>query len=210
MIHISTAADFVLPLLMPGQIEDPFEQPENSARAVSARNLERISEAFRKTYNSLASANRNQISLSGTLFRPKISHFVSGTPVRNPSYIAGYHLASHPQMSRAVYKPSQEQHHIHQVQNRRQEDHPNNLNMQRKESHHGNSAKQRQEGHTNNWTKQRQDGLPSNSTKERQEGHLNNSTKQRQVGHLGTLTKQRPVQQYHSQGQPRWRPRSYQ
>ncbi|CAK7325742.1 unnamed protein product [Dovyalis caffra] len=162
------------------EIEDPFEQPENTARAVSAGNLMKISEAIQTTYHRLVSRNQNQISLLDTLVRPKIARFIAGTPVGNSSYTAGhpvrtpvgnssYHLTTRSQKSRSVYSPSQAQ---VQTLNTRQETHPNNSGMQRKGSH------------------------PSSSNNQRQKNHINNLTKERHFPH------------HLSQGQPVWRPKS--
>nr|XP_023920033.1 uncharacterized protein LOC112031578 [Quercus suber] len=54
-------------------IEDPFEQPENSARAVRMSGLTRISEVFEISRRRLSSADQNQDSLLTTLVRPQVS-----------------------------------------------------------------------------------------------------------------------------------------
>ena len=61
----------LLALLMAGKIEDPFEQPENSARAVKISGLTRISEAFEMS--RVISADQNLDSLLATLVWPQVS-----------------------------------------------------------------------------------------------------------------------------------------
>ncbi|KAL9402456.1 hypothetical protein Peur_006305 [Populus x canadensis] len=105
-------------------IEDPFEQPENTARAVSAGNLVKISEAIQTTYLKLVLVNQNRFSVLEALVRPRISRFIAGTPagnssntgghrvrapVGNSSYTAGQHLMTRSQISRSVYSQSQAQ-----------------------------------------------------------------------------------------------------
>ncbi|KAL0003187.1 hypothetical protein SO802_016968 [Lithocarpus litseifolius] len=84
-------------------IEDPFEQPENSARAVSMSGLTRISKAFEISCRRLSSAEQNQDSLLVTLVRSQVSQEIRAGP-RNPvSYGGGYqpHL-THPHVHRNV------------------------------------------------------------------------------------------------------------
>uniref|UniRef100_A0A2P2JSI1 Zinc finger protein n=1 Tax=Rhizophora mucronata TaxID=61149 RepID=A0A2P2JSI1_RHIMU len=217
-------------------IEDPFEQPENTARGVSAGNLTKISEAFQTTYQKLVSSNQNQMSLLDTLVRPHISHSITGIPVGNPRYPPMYHPTTHLQMSMPVHSAPQGQH----LKNVRQGDHPNNLSRQRKESGPNNLSKQKkggspnnltnqrqgghpnnlaaqrpeshpnnlQESHPNKLNKQKQDRQPKNLTKQTQEIHPSNIAKQKQESHPNKSIDKRPVQRYHSQGQLRWRPKN--
>ncbi|KAJ6720483.1 POLY A polymerase CID PAP -RELATED [Salix viminalis] len=164
-------------------IEDPFEQPENTARAVSAGNMIRISEAIQTTYHRLVMANQNQISLLDVLVRPRISRSIATpvgnssytaghnfrTPVGTSSYMAGQHITTHSQISRSVYSPSQAQFQTH---NTRQASHPNISSVQRMASR------------------------PSSSTNRRQENQINNSTSPRYVPRS------------YIQGRPGWRPKS--
>ncbi|XP_058109508.1 protein HESO1 isoform X2 [Magnolia sinica] len=60
-------------------IEDPFEQPENSARAVGTNQLIEISEAFQRTYHLLSSASLDRNFLIANLVRPNISSMLGGT-----------------------------------------------------------------------------------------------------------------------------------
>ncbi|KAJ4824390.1 hypothetical protein Tsubulata_026334 [Turnera subulata] len=119
-------------------IEDPFEQPENTARAVSAGNLIRMNEAIQTTYRMLVSANRNPSSLLPALVGPQVSRYISGSPINHPSLTVGNHIATHPQMSKSVYLPPQAQHHIHNV---------------RQQRHSGNSTKQGHGSRLNNSTR---------------------------------------------------------
>nr|GLL22114.1 protein HESO1-like [Ipomoea trifida] len=54
------------------QIEDPFEQPVNSARGVSSKQLARISETFKTTCNKLSSPNQDLSLHISTLVRPRV------------------------------------------------------------------------------------------------------------------------------------------
>ncbi|KAI3954571.1 hypothetical protein MKW98_019702 [Papaver atlanticum] len=54
-------------------IEDPFEQPDNAARAVSMNQLPRISEAFEKTHRSLVSSYQNRNSVIYALVGRRVS-----------------------------------------------------------------------------------------------------------------------------------------
>nr|GLL32477.1 protein HESO1-like [Ipomoea trifida] len=53
-------------------IEDPFEQPVNSARRVSSKQLPRISETFKTTCNKLSSPNQDLSLYISTLVRPRV------------------------------------------------------------------------------------------------------------------------------------------
>ncbi|KAI4384492.1 hypothetical protein MLD38_002642 [Melastoma candidum] len=65
-------------------IEDPFEQPENSARTVSNKNLGRISEVFVMTHRRLVSSSQDRLDLLGP--RSQLSQFVTRPLVTIPSY----------------------------------------------------------------------------------------------------------------------------
>ncbi|BFG22726.1 hypothetical protein CerSpe_090000 [Prunus speciosa] len=86
-------------------IEDPFEQPENSARAVSKRELSRISETFEMSHHMLISPN--QSSLLATLVRPQTLSLMVRTPVRSPVYNSERRQPTHPQRFRAEGSHSQ-------------------------------------------------------------------------------------------------------
>ncbi|XP_020541230.1 protein HESO1 isoform X2 [Jatropha curcas] len=200
-------------------IEDPFEQPENTARAVSARNLKRISEAFQMTYQRLVLANGNQGSLLSTLVRPHILKFIAGNPVRNPSYTPMHYQNTHLQISRAVASPS---HVHHQIK------HPNHFTKQRLENHANNSNSQDQhpvqttrlETYPKHFTKRRQghaddtrlEKHPNYFTEKRLEKHPIHFTKQRQETHSDSLSKQRqesnPKNSTRQNPQHIWRPKS--
>ncbi|XVF23954.1 hypothetical protein REPUB_Repub13aG0084300 [Reevesia pubescens] len=91
-------------------IEDPFEQPENSARAVCRKQLIKISEAFETTRRILISANLTQNTLLPTLVGPQISRFIPKHTVSSSSYNGGQYLNTRPQLHRAVHSPLQVQH----------------------------------------------------------------------------------------------------
>ncbi|XP_040999627.1 protein HESO1-like isoform X1 [Juglans microcarpa x Juglans regia] len=100
-------------------IEDPFEQPENSARAVNMSKLTLISEAFQTTYRRLISANQNKGSLVAALVRPEVSQSIIPRPrVWNPTHNGGHHQShpTRPQVHRSLHSISQAQ---HQFQNLR-------------------------------------------------------------------------------------------
>ncbi|KAK1572014.1 hypothetical protein Q3G72_026219 [Acer saccharum] len=91
-------------------IEDPFEQPENSARAVSVMQLGRISEAFMMTHNMLITPNQDRYSVLSTLTREQTLQFIEGPPVSYPNY-NGQHRRNRPQVHQAVHSPARVQHH---------------------------------------------------------------------------------------------------
>ncbi|KAK2441973.1 polynucleotide adenylyltransferase [Trifolium repens] len=94
-------------------VEDPFEQPENSARSVSSGQLKKIAEAFLKTYSLLTSQNQNQSSLLTQLAPPYVSRLIARPVIPNynvrpaipnynvrpaiPNYLGGYSLPTQPQ-----------------------------------------------------------------------------------------------------------------
>ncbi|XP_030534566.1 protein HESO1 [Rhodamnia argentea] len=100
-------------------IEDPFEQPENTARAVSSRQLKRISEAFEVTHHWLTSYSHNQTTILAALVRPHEVQFLTQTPVRNGSYKGG-RLGLMPWNQRALKSPSQMQHQHQRTRNNHQ------------------------------------------------------------------------------------------
>ncbi|GFZ15029.1 nucleotidyltransferase family protein [Actinidia rufa] len=109
------------------KVEDPFEQPANTARTVSIRQLTNISQAFRTTHQMLTSGNQNQSSAIATLVRPQVSQLFPRTPI-NPNAFTSGNGRARPQMHRAVHSPSQVQHRIH---NTRVDRRPNNGTMHR-------------------------------------------------------------------------------
>ncbi|KAH7537149.1 hypothetical protein FEM48_Zijuj03G0061300 [Ziziphus jujuba var. spinosa] len=86
-----------------GKVEDPFEQPQNTARAVNSKQLSRISEAFESTYRRLISVHPSRNSLLDTLVQPKTLRFISRAPVRNHSHNAGYDESTNPQWQRSEH-----------------------------------------------------------------------------------------------------------
>ncbi|GLT43821.1 hypothetical protein SLA2020_177510 [Shorea laevis] len=112
-----------LPKNKPLFIEDPFEQPENTARTVRLKKLTEISEAFKTTHRTLVAGNQTRNSLLSALARPHIYPFIISGSVSYPSYNDGRNLATHPQAHwagnalpqmqhqyQAVNSPSQVQH----------------------------------------------------------------------------------------------------
>ena len=93
----------LLALLMAGKIEDPFEQPENSARAVKISGLTRISEAFEISRRRLSSADQNQDSLLVTLVRSQVSQEIRARLSNPVAYGGGYQPhPTHPHVHRNV------------------------------------------------------------------------------------------------------------
>lgn len=82
-------------------VEDPFEQPQNTARSVSARQLRRISETFLNTYSLLTSKNQSQDSLLQDLAPTHVVRRITRPPFRN----YGRGCPIQPQMPRAVQLP---------------------------------------------------------------------------------------------------------
>ncbi|XP_058207139.1 protein HESO1 [Rhododendron vialii] len=105
-------------------VEDPFEQPANSARTVGSRQLVRISEVFRTTHHVLISGNQNQHSLIATLARPQVSQLFARMPANPSGYNSGYIATPRPQM----HSPMQAQ---YQNQHRRVNRRPNDILVNR-------------------------------------------------------------------------------
>ncbi|XP_050250560.1 uncharacterized protein LOC126697563 isoform X3 [Quercus robur] len=105
-------------------IEDPFEQPENSAKAVRISALTRISEAFEISRRRLSSADQNQDSLLVTLVRSQVSQEIRARLSNPVSYGGGYqsHL-THPHVHRNVNLQAETQ---NKFQNLRLESNSNN------------------------------------------------------------------------------------
>ncbi|XP_052170508.1 protein HESO1 isoform X2 [Diospyros lotus] len=105
-------------------VEDPFEQPANTARTVNQRNLSRISETFQTTHQMLISGNQDYNSVLATLVGPQVSQFLQRRPVHNPrprAYIS-QNSRARPQTDRAVNLSMQGQ---NQFQNARVDRRPN-------------------------------------------------------------------------------------
>ncbi|XP_042044078.1 protein HESO1-like isoform X2 [Salvia splendens] len=70
-INRSSLSELFLSFL--AKVEDPFEQPANTARAVSSDQLIKIAEAIQVTRQMLVSPNQNQASLFSVLVGPHVS-----------------------------------------------------------------------------------------------------------------------------------------
>ncbi|MBA0600513.1 protein HESO1 [Gossypium raimondii] len=98
-------------------IEDPFEQPENSARAVGQKQLVKIAEVFETTRCILISANITRNTLLPTLVGPQISRFlIKKHPTVYPNSNYRYYRNTPPQAHRVVQSPVQTQYHLWQPQ----------------------------------------------------------------------------------------------
>ncbi|CAH2058702.1 unnamed protein product [Thlaspi arvense] len=78
-------------------VEDPFEQPENAARSVSRKNLDRIAQVFEMTSRRLASSDCNRNSIVVVLTAPLISQSLCRTTsLPNHHHANGVHGQSRP------------------------------------------------------------------------------------------------------------------
>ncbi|XP_018483677.1 protein HESO1 [Raphanus sativus] len=94
-------------------VEDPFEQPENAARSVSRKNLDRIAQVFEMTSRRLASeSNRN--SIVGVLTAPHISESLLRTTT---SLLQNHHHHHHANGVRNPHNQARPWNHQMQQQN---------------------------------------------------------------------------------------------
>ncbi|KAL0321917.1 UNVERIFIED_CONTAM: protein HESO1 [Sesamum calycinum] len=70
-------------------VEDPFEQPANTARTVSSNQLIKISDAIQATHGILTSSNQNQTSLISVLAGEHVSRLVTRASVSTPVIKSG-------------------------------------------------------------------------------------------------------------------------
>ncbi|KAL2926290.1 Protein HESO1 [Bienertia sinuspersici] len=77
-------------------IEDPFEQPQNTARAVSSTQLKRIGSAFTNTHQRIVAPNQTRNTLIPCLVRPEISRFFPGVAFVNPMTNGGIYPMMNP------------------------------------------------------------------------------------------------------------------
>ncbi|KAK7305783.1 hypothetical protein VNO77_43695 [Canavalia gladiata] len=89
-------------------VEDPFEQPQNTARSVSAGQMKKITEAFLRTYSLLISKNQNKMSLLTNLAPPQVSRFIIKPAIQN--YNGVYFHPTQPQVQKAIRPGPQSQH----------------------------------------------------------------------------------------------------
>ncbi|KAG6600034.1 Protein HESO1, partial [Cucurbita argyrosperma subsp. sororia] len=85
-------------------IEDPFEQPENTARGINARQLMKISEAFQSTHFRLTSAHLHPNYILNDLARPHVSQLIiksSGSASVPAFNIGNYYPPIRPQFHQA-------------------------------------------------------------------------------------------------------------
>ncbi|XP_074359645.1 protein HESO1-like isoform X1 [Apium graveolens] len=88
-------------------VEDPFEQPVNTARSVIDKHLIRIADAFRTTYFKLTSHNHNRSTLLAALIkRDRLSYETRSATARNSNNPGNYQ----PQIDRALSSPLQAHH----------------------------------------------------------------------------------------------------
>lgn len=85
------------------QIEDPFEQPENTARGINARQLMKISEAFQSTHFRLTSAHLHPNYILNDLARPHVSQLIikSSGSASVPAFNIGNYPPIRPQFHQA-------------------------------------------------------------------------------------------------------------
>ncbi|XP_021757267.1 protein HESO1-like [Chenopodium quinoa] len=111
-------------------IEDPFEQPENTARAVTNTQLTRIGEVFTNTYHRIIAPNQTRNTLIPSLVRYEISHFFPGAAFASPmangrAYPRTNHNARYSSSSNSSLQFQ------HPFQRTRQLSHPNNMTPQK-------------------------------------------------------------------------------
>ncbi|KAG8380743.1 hypothetical protein BUALT_Bualt06G0047800 [Buddleja alternifolia] len=113
------------------KVEDPFEQPANTARSVSSYQLRRISEAIQATYGLLASANQNQASLVSVLVGPHVSRIMTRTYMPPPiinQLTSRTPVSNHSRNGHKTAGPERKPTSVHsqqQSQKKRTDKHPN-------------------------------------------------------------------------------------
>ncbi|CAJ1863867.1 unnamed protein product [Sphenostylis stenocarpa] len=90
-------------------VEDPFEQPQNTARSVTAGQLKKITEAFSTTYSLLTTNNHNLNSLLTILAPPHVVQSIT-TPIRN--YNGSHFHPTQPIVQRVIRPRLQLQRHF--------------------------------------------------------------------------------------------------
>ncbi|KAJ8443174.1 hypothetical protein Cgig2_005725 [Carnegiea gigantea] len=113
-------------------IEDPFEQPENTARAVNSNQLTRIAEAFTNTYLRLTARNQTRNSLIPSLVRPELSRFFPGVAFRNGGANGGSYSRTNQNTHRGNHSQFQTQ-----LQKARQVSHSDNMTTQKPKQAYG-------------------------------------------------------------------------
>ncbi|KAK1382216.1 TUTase domain-containing protein [Heracleum sosnowskyi] len=103
-------------------VEDPFEQPANTARTVTSSHLTKMARAFRATRYKLQSNDHNQATLFANLLREDLLQHVTSSSLRNTNKPRNYNR-SRPQVNKAVASPSQS----HQTRNTRNKERSNNV-----------------------------------------------------------------------------------
>ncbi|XP_058730097.1 protein HESO1-like [Vicia villosa] len=171
-------------------VEDPFEQPENSARSVSAGQLKKIGEAFLTTYNLLISNNQNQSSILTQLVPPHVSRLIAGpvNPYYNvwpslPNYNGGYPHLTQPQVQKGVLPHPQSK---RRVRNGRQGASSNGSTSKQGANSNGSTSKQgaNSKGSTSN------QGANSNGSTSKQGASSNSSTSKQGASSNGLTSKQ--------------------
>ncbi|XP_057749032.1 protein HESO1 [Arachis stenosperma] len=81
-------------------VEDPFEQPQNTARSVSSGHLPKIAKAFLETYSILISKSQTPNSLLIYLAPPHVTRYITKPAI--PNYGGGYLHPPQPQVPRLV------------------------------------------------------------------------------------------------------------
>ncbi|XP_061343490.1 protein HESO1-like [Gastrolobium bilobum] len=84
-------------------VEDPFEQPQNTARCVSTGQLKKISKAFLETYGIVTSKNQDQSSLLNFLASAQVSQLIRTPWI--PNYSDGQSYPIRPQMQCVMHLP---------------------------------------------------------------------------------------------------------
>ncbi|KAL0299209.1 UNVERIFIED_CONTAM: protein HESO1 [Sesamum radiatum] len=87
LINRSSLSELFITFL--AKVEDPFEQPANTARTVSSNQLIKISDAIQATHGILTSSNQNQTSLISVLAGEHVSRLVTRASVSTPVIKSG-------------------------------------------------------------------------------------------------------------------------
>ncbi|CAL5203141.1 unnamed protein product [Lathyrus oleraceus] len=200
-------------------VEDPFEQPENSGRSVSAGQLKKIGEAFLTTYNLLISNNQNQSSILTQLVPPHVLRLIAKPviPYYNvrpsiPNYNGGYPHLTQPQVQRGLLPHPHSKRH---VQNGRQGASSNGSTSKQGANSNGSTSKQG--ANSNGSTSKR--GANSNGSTSKHKANSNGSTSKQGASSNGSTSKQGassngstsslPTKGRQSQQQQAWRPKAH-
>ncbi|KMT18390.1 hypothetical protein BVRB_2g025420 [Beta vulgaris subsp. vulgaris] len=185
-------------------IEDPFEQPENTARAVTTNQLARISEVFTNTYHRIVAPNQTRNTLIPALVRYEISQFFPGVAFGTSTTYGGAYSRANQNVrnNSSNYYATQSQ---HRFQRTRQPSHPNNMTPQKaRQVFQGQALTKNQQSPKSNPRNRprvtRETAMPS-------EGQAQKPPHTLKPGQVSNVASQQPVQATPRQPQQVWRPK---